>query len=100
MPLREWMEQHGHPGWYSWLVVVGTQLVGSALILIITLNNTQRSIEADQRSREMSRQATCAVVIVQDDAFRDPSALPQTPAGKNAAEAWHNLRTVLHCDER
>jgi len=104
MPLRKWFVQHGLPSWYSWLVVVGTNLLSSALVLVVCLTVTSR---ADRRTeealaqmragQEASRAAACTLVISQDEAFNGPGAPEPSPVGKRSALAWHNLRTVLRC---
>ena len=104
MPLREWFTEHGLPGWYSWLVVVGTNVISSARVLIVCLTVTSRAdhrtdgVLAEMRAgQEASRRAACLLVTAQDEAFNGPGAPKPTPLGKRSADAWHNLRTVLRC---
>lgn len=111
MPLRAWFTDRGHPGWYSWLVVVGTALTSSVLCLVVTLHVARASVarerearvEAQLRADETQRQArgaACLVIVSQDEAFNDPGTMPPiTAAGKRAAVAWHNLRQQFQCDK-
>ncbi len=88
MPLRRWFSAHGLPGWYSWVVVVVLSITTSGLSLAISIN-------AQHRQQEQGRQASCAVIVAQDNAFSE--ATPATNAGRRAAMAWHSLREQLHC---
>jgi hypothetical protein len=108
-PLRRWFTEHHMPGWYSWVVVLGTSFMSLALSLLVSLQSAQRAVDAEraarvtqvqeqQRTNAEALRATCAVVIVQDGALNDPASPPLSAAGKRAAEAWHNLRLALHCD--
>lgn len=102
MPLRQWFTERGHPGWYSWAVVVGTALTSSVLCLVVTIHMAQVSVERERKARIQSqvegRRAACALIVAQDDAFRDTR--PATPAGVKAAKAWRDLRIQFRCDER
>lgn len=102
MPLRQWFTERGHPGWYSWLVVVGTSVTSSVLCLVLTLHATRASVERERQARIQSqtegRRAACALIVAQDDAFSDTR--PATPAGVKAARAWRDLRVQFKCNER
>lgn len=102
MPLRQWFTERGHPGWYSWLVVVGTALTSSVLCLVVSIHSAKVSVERERQARIQSqaegRRAACALIVAQDDAFRDTE--PATPAGASAAKAWRQLRIQFRCDER
>lgn len=111
MPLRAWFTERGHPGWYSWLVVVGTALTSAILCLVVSLHVARSSVareraarvaqqeQADASQRE-ARRAACLVIVSQDEAFNDPGSVPPvTAAGKRAADAWHSLRKQFQCDK-
>ena len=110
MPLRQWFSEHGHPGWYSWVVVVGTSLTSAVLCLVVTVHVASQSIgheraarvaaEAQNRQTEVeTKRAACAVIISQDEAYNDPTAPPVTAAGKRAGQAWRDLRKAFQCDK-
>lgn len=96
MPLRRWFSAHGLPGWYSWVVVVLLSITTSGLSLALSINSIHQAQATQRKQQEQSRQASCAVIVAQDDAFTDPA--PVTTAGKKAATAWHRLRVQLGCD--
>lgn len=96
------------PGWYSWTTLVGAQLLGVALTLMVVLTMADRAVNAERqarlaaqqetaRQREQSRRITCALVTAQDDVYQDTP--PISAAGKKAAEAWHDLRVQFQCDK-
>lgn len=96
------------PGWYSWTVLVGAQILGVALTIVVMLNLLDRAVTAERqarlsaqqetdRQREQGRRITCALVIAQDNVFREEP--PTTPAGLKAAKAWHDLRQQFQCDK-
>ena len=112
MPLREWFSTKGHPGWYSWLVVVGTSLTSAVLTLVVSVHASQSAVNRERTARELSqkqtvaaqveaRRSACLVIISQDEAYNDPGAAPpQTAAGRRAASAWHSLRQTFQCDKK
>lgn len=95
MPLRRWMEEHGHPGWYSWVVVVGTSIVSTGLALLLAF----QLVNAERMRRESDRAALCEVIVIQDEAMKSPNR-PITPAGKSLSRALSDLRTKYNCDGR
>lgn len=97
MPLQKWMTEHGHPGWYSWFVVIGGALTSSivAIGIAVTLNN--RAIEQDRADRETARDATCLVIRTMVRVYSDPT--PVTETGQNAARAWITLGRTFGCKE-
>lgn len=96
-PLQKWMTDHGHPGWYSWLVVIGgafTSMVVAVGISIAVFRDGQEQIE---RQREMGRQATCLFVNKINKAYeREPA---QTDAGKAQQQAWRELGITFRCTQ-
>lgn len=58
----------------------------------------EAEIQEEIRSQE-SRRAACLVIITQHEVYTDPVSPPATATGKNAAEAWGNLRRAFRCDE-
>lgn len=110
MPLRRWFSDHGHPGWYSWVVVVGTSLTSAVLCLVVSLHAAKVSVERERearvaaqaeigRSQAENKRAACAVIISQDEAYNDPASPPVTAAGKRAGLAWRDLRRAFQCDK-
>jgi hypothetical protein len=107
------MNEHGHPGWYSWVVVVLSSVTSSVLAIMVSVALATNAVEAretDRQARERlaaqvearqdeeTQRLICELVVAQDDAFDDPAAQPVTQAGKKAAMAWHNLREQFKCD--
>lgn len=92
MPLREWFEQHGHPGWYSWLVVVGSAFTSTTLAVFLAFG----LVNAERERREQDRAALCDVIILYDDARQ--GAPPVTEYGRKLADAFSGLRTKYNCD--
>lgn len=88
MPLRRWFRQHGHPGWYSWLVVVASTVASVALAVVV-------SVRLVTRTDEEARRATCLAAAAQERVFSEA----ETEVGRNAEKAWHDLRISLRCDE-
>jgi heme exporter protein D len=111
MPLRSWFTERGHPGWYSWLVVVGTALASSVLSLLVSLHSARSAVdheraarvaaqERDRAAQVEAHRAACLVIVSQDEAFNDPGSIPPaTAAGRRAASAWHDLRKQFGCDK-
>jgi hypothetical protein len=95
-PLRKVMTSHGLPGWYAWVIVLVTMILLSGGSMALSIRSAKRAIEADRQSREATRQATCAVVSAQREAFREVP--PVTQAGKKAAESWERLSRQLRCE--
>jgi hypothetical protein len=113
MPLRRWMNEHGHPGWYSWVVVVLSSVTSSVLAIMVSVALATNAVEAREKDRqererlaaavearqeEETRRLICELVVAQDEALDDPAAPPTTEAGRKAAMAWHNLRELFQCD--
>jgi hypothetical protein len=106
MPLQKWMTEHGHPGWYSWLVVIGGALTSALMAVTISITVNARTFErerAQQRSalerervqNEQARLATCLVIRRMVDVYADPS----TETGQKAATAWEDLGRIFQCKE-
>ncbi len=105
---RRSLTSENMPGWYSWTVLVGAQLMGVALAIVVMLTLTNRAVNAERsarlanqqetdRQREQGRRITCALVVAQDNVFLDTP--PVSPAGERAAKAWHDLRQQFQCDK-
>jgi|ERR1044072_8105224 hypothetical protein len=104
-PLRRWFKEHHLPSWYSWLVVVGMSSASIGLSVILSINMTERAVQAERDARlaaargsEDMRRATCFVVASMDDAYSDPATPITSPVGRQVAQAWHNLRLLLKCE--
>lgn len=95
MPLRRWMHEHDHPGWYSWVVVVMAPILASMAVLNISLKVNERSIERERSAREASTRAFCSIIILLDDSWHDTP--PPSQSGKALALAVSNARAVNHC---
>lgn len=68
--------------------------------MVISAKTTQRAIETERNARqqagEAGRAATCALVVAQDNVFREN--VPATETGREVAQAWRDMRNLLHCD--
>lgn len=96
-PLQKWMTDHGHPGWYSWLVVIGGALTSSLLAVAIAVTLNDRAIERDRADREQARRASCLLIHTMIDVYTDPT--PATETGRRAAKAWEDLGRKFGCKE-
>lgn len=105
-PLQRWMTEHGHPGWYSWLVVIGGAFVSCATAIGISVSMNAQAIERDReqdrkveaakaQERERARQGSCMVVRRMQEVYADP----ETDTGRNAADAWKELGLIFGCKE-
>lgn len=95
MPLQKWMTEHGHPGWYSWLVVIGGALTSMVVAVGISITINDRALERERAQREQARMATCLVVRRMVDVYADPS----TETGEKARKAWADLGLIFRCKE-
>lgn len=106
MPLRKWMTEHGHPGWYSWLVVISAPFFFSllAITVSVTLNNRalqreraqeQAAAELRTRQAEIARSASCLVILTMVEVYGNP--VPVTETGRKAATAWKDLGRIFEC---
>ncbi|MDT4991408.1 MAG: hypothetical protein QOH97_1300 [Actinoplanes sp.] len=77
-------ESQTRRGWYWWLVMVVTAVVGPGLAIGVSAANQRRS-----------EQALCEVVVLSDDAYR--AHPPATPTGQQIAAAMARLREKYHC---
>lgn len=106
MPLQKWMTEHGHPGWYSWLVVLGGSLVSMMVAVGISVSLNNQAIERERQAqaqeaeranvlREASREASCLTIRTMADVYADPS----TETGEKARAAWISLGRTFGCKE-
>lgn len=95
-PLRRWMTEHGHPGWYSWVVVLGGNLATLALTVVVVLTVNARSIERERAARLASERALCAVVDIYVRAAQEAPP-PTTAYGREIVERMRDLRIALQC---
>jgi hypothetical protein len=72
------------PGWYWWLIMAVTAVLGPAVAIVISSVNQRHSEEA-----------LCEVVVLSDDAYR--AHPPTTPTGQQIAAAMNRLRQKYHC---
>lgn len=96
----------------DWRVWVAAMMVlnvaGFGLSWTVNTHAAQRAVAAAERERqrqetaaaaartqqqEVTRAAVCAMVIAQEAVYADA----QSPVGKNAAAAWHDLRKLFQC---
>lgn len=100
MPLRKWMTEHGHPGWYSWFVIIGGCLTSMLIAVVISVQASNRAIaESEMRQRqadERGRATVCEFVNKIDGTYRDEP--PSLPSGKAQAAAWAELRQDFQCN--
>lgn len=99
MPLREWMTEHGHPGWYSWLVVIAGCLASMIVSVSISVQMNERALERDRQQRT-DRQAeglrvACEVITRMRDAYDRQDNL--TRAGRDVAKAWADMAKLYRC---
>lgn len=101
MPLRKWMTLHGHPGWYSWLVVIGGCIVSMVVSVTISNRASQAALERDRQQRieqqqrdaqqrEAGRQASCMLIETMSRAYSGRGD-ELSPVGKEVAQAWADL---------
>lgn len=101
MPLRKWMTIHGHPGWYSWLVVIGGCLVSMVVSVAISIRASDAALERDRMQREQSehaeqvrraegRAASCSMIRRVNRAYASQRD-ELSPAGQDIAQAWADL---------
>lgn len=95
MPLQRWFAEHGHPSWYSWVVVLGTSLTSSMLVLIVALHMNARSEDRERQARMDSDLKWCSIVVSLDDGYEQTP--PTTATGKNLQRAIKDLRGQLPC---
>jgi hypothetical protein len=100
------MIPRGFPGLYAWFFTVGATLASITLGMVVTFHLADRAVRAETAARvqaqadqarqgEVARRATCTLITAQDDVYRDTP--PISPAGVNAAKAWHDLSIQFHC---
>lgn len=105
-PLQKWMTEHGHPGWYSWLVVLGGAFTSMlvAVGISVSLNNRalardraqdQAVAEAKAIEQERALLASCLVIRRMQAVYSDP----ETETGRDAAVAWKDLGKIFGCKE-
>lgn len=85
---------------YAWLTMVILVVSGMGLSILVSLRASERAIQSAQQDGARQQAATlaavCALVVAQDNVYRGTA--PSTPAGRDAAEAWHHLRELFQCD--
>jgi hypothetical protein len=98
-PLRGWMQAHGRPAWWSWLVVVLVPLLASVGVLVITLRVNERTVETtvarEREARRAAELAFCGIIVLLDDTYKRTP--PETPAGKGLAKAVRDARGTYNC---
>jgi hypothetical protein len=96
------MTEHGHPGWYSWLVVIGGAFVSMLISVIIAIQVNNNTLERDRQERaaaerrEADRQAanrmvSCAFIEKINQAYQSQYD-ELTKPGLAIADAWADLR--------
>lgn len=101
MPLRKWMTEHGHPGWYSWLVVILGCVVSMIVSVGISVRMNNAAIQREHQAqalaaqREAERRAqqrvvSCAFVNKINRAYQDQIKELSGP-GLTIAAAWADL---------
>lgn len=91
------MTEHGHPGWYSWLVVIGGCLTSILISIAVNQQTVQREraerAEAEQRElerRAQSRATSCAFINKINGAYQSQINELSGP-GLAIAAAWADL---------
>jgi hypothetical protein len=90
------MAEHGHPGWYSWVVVLGGNLATLLLTVMVVLTINQRSIDRERAARLAGERAACAVVDIYVRAAQE-APQPTTAYGKEIVDSMRTLRAALRC---
>jgi hypothetical protein len=92
------MTEHGHPGWYSWLVVVGGCLI--SVVVSIAVNQQTVSRERAERDAAAERQRvederarviSCAFINKINQAYESQRDELSEP-GLAVAAAWADLK--------
>lgn len=87
------MTAHGHPGWYSWLTVIGGCLISMIVSITVSVQMNQAALERDRQQRiaderrtaqqqEEGRQASCMLINTMHEAY---------PGRDKVAVAWARL---------
>jgi len=87
---------HGRGEFYRYLAMFLTCAGMAAAAVIISISSANRQA---REQRDADRSAMCALVVVQDDAYRTPPG-PTTPVGKATARALSDLRRAYQCDKK
>ena len=99
MPLREWMSEHGRPGWYSWLVVIAGSLVSMIVSVSVSVQMNERALERDRQQRTERQveglRVACEVIIRMRDAYAGQENLTQ--AGRDVSKAWADMAKLYQC---
>jgi len=89
-------KSNARAGWYRYAALVLTTLALSGGSVVISVTSASRQAE---RQRDADRSAMCALVVVQDDAYKTPPG-PTTPVGRATAKALADLRLAYQCDKK
>jgi hypothetical protein len=94
------MTEHGHPGWYSWLVVIGGCLASVVLSATISKQMNDRELERDRTQRvqrqEDGRRVACDVIVQMRNAYQQQEKL--SAAGRDVANAWAAMAVRYRCN--
>lgn len=81
---------------YTWAAVLLSSITLPVLALLVSLHVSSQSVRREEQARRASEKAMCAVIITQDDVYRESP--PSTGTGKRVAEGMANLRQAYRCD--
>jgi hypothetical protein len=84
------MSEHGHPTWWSWVVVIGGCLTTLLISVVISVQTNQRAIDREREARLASELEFCSLLKLFDDSYREVP--PNTPTGINLAKGLREYR--------
>ena len=95
------MTEHGHPGWYSWAVVIGGAFTSMIVSVTIAVQMNNQALDRDREARAVAEQrelerrtqsriVSCAFIHKIHDAYQDQIDDLSGP-GLTIAAAWADL---------
>jgi hypothetical protein len=84
------MSEHGHPSWWSWLVVIGGCLATLMIAVAISIQTNQTALDRERMARIQGEQELCEVVAALDDSYREVP--PTTATGMKVADSMSRWR--------
>lgn len=85
---------HGHPSWWSWLVVIGGCMTTLIIAVVISVETNQKAIDRERMQRLKAEQDLCEIIATFDDSYKEVP--PTTPTGIKVATSIAEWR-ASHC---
>ena len=82
------------PMQYAVAVLALVVIVSQGASWLVQAKLTERTERQTEQQREASRRAVCAAVITLERVWVES----QSPVGKEAAQAWHDLSALFRCE--